>query len=245
MRRLLLSFQFMTTIPIPWNLRAEAEDMGRCMTYFPIVGLVIGGLLCGLHYGLIRIVPERVSALLCVVGWVSVTGGIHLDGLADAADAFLSWRDRTGMLAIMKDSRIGVMGAIALILVLLGKVELLADLNGGSKYMALVLIPMVARWGIVLQAALLPYARPEGGLGGAFIEHAGAREGILATVFTLGAAFALMRITGLLFVLWGGMVALLFAAYVRRRLGGATGDTLGAGIEVAEVMGLFFMFIAG
>jgi len=215
------------------------------MAYFPIVGLAIGGLLCGLHYGLIRVAPERISALLCVVGWVFVTGGMHLDGLADTADAFLSWRDRPGMLAIMKDSRIGVMGAIALILVLLGKMELLSDLEGRLKDMALVLVPMVARWGIVLQAVLLSYARPEGGLGGAFLEHAGTREGILATVFTLGAAFGLMRITGLVFVLYGGIVALLFAAYVRSRLGGATGDTLGAGIEVGEVMGLFFMLVAG
>jgi adenosylcobinamide-GDP ribazoletransferase len=243
MKRLLLAFQFMTVLPIPWNLRAEVEDMGRCMAYFPLVGLAIGGLLCGLHYGLIHVVPEGISAFLCVVGWVLVTGGMHLDGLADSADAFLSWRDRTGMLAIMKDSRIGVMGAVALILMLLGKVELLTDLNAGSKGFALLLIPMVARWGIVLQATLLPYARAEGGLGGAFIDQAGAREAILATVFTLSAAFGLMRIAGLLFVLYGGIVALLFSAYVRSRIRGATGDTLGAGIEVGELTGLLFMLV--
>ena len=109
--------------------------------------------------------------------------------------------------------------------------------------MALVAAPVAARWGTVLQAILLPYARSEGGLGKSFVEHVRWREILVASILALGVLFLLWHIRGLLLALGIGVFALLFAWYVRAKIGGCTGDTLGAGIELGEVAVFVFTYV--
>lgn len=243
MRRFLIALQFMTAIPIPCDFQATSEDMGKCMAYFPLVGLLLGGLLAALHHVLLPFFPGSTVDLVCILGLIGLTRGFHLDGLADTADAFLSHRDRERMLAIMKDSRIGTMGVLALMVVLALKFQLLMVLPATVKPVALLSVPMASRWGIVLQAAFLPYARSEGGLGKAFVEHVGWRETLVASVLAVGVHLVLWRMRGLLVLLCCGVFALLFAWYIRRRIGGCTGDTLGAGIELGEIVVFLSVYV--
>jgi len=243
MRHFLIAVQFMTALPIPRDFQATSEDMGKCMAYFPLVGLLLGGLLVALHHVLLPLFPGSTVDLVCILGLIGLTRGFHLDGLADTADAFLSHRDRERMLAIMKDSRIGTMGVLALMAVLALKFQLLTVLPPPVKPVALVSVPMAARWGIVLQAAFLPYARPEGGLGKAFVEHVGLRETLVASVLAIGIALALWCTQGVLVLLCCGMFSLLFAWYIQGRIGGCTGDTLGAGVELGEVAALLSTYV--
>jgi len=238
LRRFLIAVQFLTIIPVPYRFRATDEDLGRSMACFPLVGLLLGGILHGLSQAIVLIFPERIADLGCVVALVLLTGGLHLDGLADTTDAFFSRDGRQRMLEIMRESEIGPMGAAAIVFALLLKLELLSGLSHQIKRTTLILMPVVARWSVVFQAAMLPYARASQGLGAAFTRYAGSREAFLSTLFTLLIVLGLRQLRGLWSMAFALLVSLLFAQYTRQKTGGATGDTMGAGIEIAEIAAL-------
>ncbi|MCK4417495.1 MAG: adenosylcobinamide-GDP ribazoletransferase, partial [Candidatus Latescibacteria bacterium] len=185
MRHFFIAIQFLTVIPVPRRLRMTDEDLGRSMAYFPLVGLLLGGILYGLSRAIVLVFPERIADLGCVLALVLLTGGLHLDGLADTADAFFSREDRRRMLEIMRESQIGPMGAAVIVFALLLKFELLSGLSPQVKGPTLILMPVIGRWAVVFQAAMLPYARASQGLGTAFNRYVGIREVLLSTLFTL------------------------------------------------------------
>jgi adenosylcobinamide-GDP ribazoletransferase len=239
-RRLVVAIAFMTRLPVPGPPPVDAAEVGRAAPFFPLAGALVGGLLALLAWLASPRLPPMVCAALLVGVLALLTGALHLDGLADMADGFGGGRSREDVLRIMRDHAIGSYGASALVLVLILKVATVAALlTAGIAARWLVIAPVVARWTPVALASCLPYARVEGGLGAAVTDHRS--RGSLAVATALAAAVAL-GLAG-----WRGAIALtsvaLFAALhglaCRRRIGGVTGDTLGAGVEVAEVLVLF------
>ena len=219
------------------------EDLGQSMAYFPSVGLLLGVILYGLSRAIVLVFPERIADLGCVLALVLLTGGLHLDGLADTADAFFSREDRRRMLEIMRESQIGPMGAAVIVFALLLKFELLSGLSPQVKGPTLILMPVIGRWAVVFQAAMLPYARASQGLGTAFNRYVGIREVFLSTIFTLFIVLGLRQLRGLWSMALVLLLSLLFIQYTRRKIGGTTGDTMGAGIEIAEIATLAVAYI--
>jgi adenosylcobinamide-GDP ribazoletransferase len=181
---------------------------------------------------------------MLVVLWVILTGGLHLDGLADTVDGLRGGRGRERRLAIMKDSRLGTFGGVAVFCLLALKLAFVNELGPTWRGRGLLLAPTLGRWGMVYGIWAFPSARP-GGTGSMFKQHSGLRELVLATVLALVAALSLFHLWGL--AILGGLwvaVALLGWAFTRA-LGGLTGDTYGALCEVNEVLVLAMVAFEG
>ncbi len=244
MRLFFTAFQFLTIIPLPFRVNYQDGDMGRSMRWFPLVGLALGGLLAGLHYCLLLILPEQIAALLLVAALALVTGALHLDGLADVFDGFGARGGRERFLAVMKDSGTGAIGAVALFLGLLLKYQALLHLPAGVKCGGIVLFPAVARFSQVLMTVGSRRARIDG-LGADFISSAGWKEASIAAATVLTAAYALLGITGILCCLIVSSFAWLSRIYFHRRLGGVTGDIIGCTSELAEILALLTIIAMG
>jgi len=178
--------------------------------------------------------PSLLSALLVVATWKLFTGGIHLDGLSDCLDG-LAGKAPGERLAIMRDSRIGVFGAVGLIVVLLFDFLALAELPGALRGKALLLAPAVGRVTPLLLACTCDPATPGRGLGAAFIESVTSRALGIGGVVVVAASVAILWPWGLVAAGGGLAVAWTLGRYFSQRLGGLTGDGLGAGAELAEL----------
>lgn len=235
MKPLLAAWRFLTIVPIPGNWGMAEEDLARSVVWFPVIGLMLGVVAAGLAYGLTSVAPPLVVAAAMIVILLSFSGGLHLDGLADTADGFFSSRPRERILEIMKDSHIGAMGVIAIVCVLLLKFAALASLPMARLWPAVLLMPLAGRCALVIHMALLPYARPSG-LGAIFYRRNPRGAAIWAAGVLAAVAGGLLGAWGL--GIWAACVAaaLVLSAYVRRKIGGATGDTLGAICELVEVV---------
>lgn len=228
------ALRFLTVLPLPGLPPPSAAGMVAALPWLPAAGLVIGALLlpvgwlAGLAWG------ELARAALVVVAWGAITGGLHLDGLSDTFDAVLSWRSRERKLEIMKDSRIGAMGAIAIVAVLLLKVVFLAE-AGAAWWQAALLAPALGRWADLYGIVWFPPAA-EGGLGRAFHDQVRRPDLYLATAGAALAAGLVAGAAGLVAMLLALACARLLARWWTRDLGGLTGDTYGALCEIAEVV---------
>jgi adenosylcobinamide-GDP ribazoletransferase len=236
LRPLVAAFAFLTRLPV-WSGPLRDVDLGRSLTFFPIVGLVLGLVLRGVGSLLVGVVEPTLAAVVLVALLAALTGGLHLDGVADVFDGLGGGRgDKQRTLDIMRDSRIGAHGAAALVLLLLAKVFAVADLLARRDLASLVVFPAVARWAVTPAIVFHPYARPEG-LGRAFNgearpwQVAGATAILALAIGALGQRFIAPAAGAL-------VAASLLALWLRRRLGGLTGDVYGAAIELAEVAAL-------
>ena len=161
-----LALTFLTKLPWPWRGPADETALARSMFWFPWVGALLGLIFWGAWAGLQKILPAPAAAALLLALTVWVTGGLHLDGLADTADGLGGGRTPEEALRIMKDSRVGAFGVISLILALVLKFSLFLSLATQTRGAGvLLLFPVISRWSMVLLAYLSPYARAEGGLG--------------------------------------------------------------------------------
>jgi len=231
-----LALTFLTILPWPRLGRAEPQDLARSMFWFPWVGALLGLIFWGAWVGLDRILPGPGAAAVLLGLTVIITRGLHLDGLADTADGLGGGANPAERLRIMKDSRLGAFGAISLILILVLKFAFFlawAEIGLGA---ILLLYPVVSRWGMVFLAYLSPYARPEGGLGQAMTT--GVSPGVLsgATISALGLAFLTGGVQGLIILAGAAVAVWLASLYFRKKLGGVTGDVLGAANELLEVL---------
>lgn len=231
LRSLVIAFGFLTRAPVKTGAIADAE-LGRAVGFFPVVGLVLGLATAGVAAGLSLVVPGALAAVGAVAFLVVVTGGLHLDGVADVFDGFGAGGDAARRLEVMRDARVGAHGAAAVSLVCVGKV--LAVWAALGQPVVLFAFPMVARWGVVPVVALMPYARPSG-LGRSFADHTGAGQLALATAFVIGALVWLGPGQLVVPALGALGIAVGFAWFVSRRIGGVTGDVYGACIELAEL----------
>ncbi len=242
------AFTILTILPLEGPVTSPRSDPARSATYFPVVGAFIGGVLWAVDFtgGFL---PAGVRAALLLIASTAVTGGLHLDGLADTCDGIFSRAGRERALEIMRDSRLGALGATGLVLTLLLKFGLLTELAPAYRALTLFLMPVCGRQAMVLLMSIYPYARRAEGLGGAFAGRVGGRQirGSLILTICLILAGALLSgagkpaLAGLFsgFVLTFGLVYLV-SRYVAARLGGMTGDTYGAANEAAELVFLFF-----
>jgi len=229
---LLAAWRFLTVVPLPGSRGTLPGDLAASLPYFPLVGLTVGLLLAVAAGPLLLVCPTPLAAVLFTALLAALSGALHLDGLADTADGFASARGREQVLAIMRDSRIGAMGVVALVLVLAFKAAALASLSAERLPAALLLAPLAGRTAILIHLALLPYVRASG-LASIFL--AGPRRS------AAGMGLVLLGLTALLagwaaltaLIAWG-LALVLFGLVCRRRIGGITGDTLGAVCELAE-----------
>ena len=231
MRALLVAIGFLTRLPAPAHAYDDARAKAVSLAWYPLVGLLTG-LLLGVFAWLLRDTPALLSAGLLVAAWVAVTGALHLDGLADSADAWIGGMgDREKTLAIMKDPRSGPAGVVALVLTLLLKFAALASL-APVAWMALLLAPVLARASLTALFLTTPYVR-SGGLGAALTD-APRKACVLSLALTV-AGCALFGGRGLLALVITAAVFGLWRQVCLNRLGGCTGDTAGALAEIVEV----------
>ena len=180
------------------------------------------------------ILPLPASSAVVVVALVVLTGALHLDGLADTADGVFGGRDREQRLAIMSDPRTGAFGFVAIAAVLLLKWGALIELEGWLRMGALLLVPMLARWAL-LSALFWPAAKPDGMLAGLSSKHR-LVHAVAATALVIGVSLAVFWPAGPGLLAVAFVTPLLMGAYATARLGGTTGDVLGAIVEVSEAM---------
>ena len=239
MNGLRVALGFLTTLPVRAPEPYRPGDLGRAAAWYPLVGLVLGAIL-GLAALLLRVLlPAPVAAVLLVSLWALLTGGLHLDGLADCGDGLLAAVPRERRLEIMRDPRLGTFGGMSLALHLLLKTALLSTLlsatNTDSLLAALLVAPVWARW-LILWVARQPMARP-GGLGAEFALGLSWRAYGYAALVPL----ALLGLNPWRVLAAALLAHLVMAAVVwlaRSRLGGVTGDVLGLVIELGEVFAL-------
>jgi adenosylcobinamide-GDP ribazoletransferase len=231
-----LAASFLTRLPVGEGVACDPDRLARSLSLFPAVGLLLGLLLALTDVALRAVFPVPVVAGLLLLLLVAVTGGLHLDGLADTVDGLAGGRDREGALRIMKDSRVGALGAAALVLDLLLHWLCLWSLPAAVRAAGLVLMPAAGRWAQVALACTCRYARPGGGTGAAFVELAGRRELVLASLTLGAAAVALWGWRGAALLPPLAVALLLLRRLFLRRLGGVTGDLLGAATEVGQIV---------
>lgn len=230
MRNLRAAFGLLTTLPLGISQDWQSGDSGRAGIWFPLVGVFIGGVVWLSWLALSLYFPQLIVGVLTLSIWIFLTGGLHLDGLADCFDGLLFSGTRERRLEIMKDPHPGTFGIIGLLLVLFAKVAALSFLTFSSG-LSIILATTISRW-LILPAGLLPLAH-SGGMGADFAS--GLKRGMIfmTAIFPLGIAF-LIGSQGFLAVL----VALLTAAAVLRlaykSIGGVSGDVFGMLVEVTE-----------
>lgn len=233
LREFLLALQFLMIIPIKPTLPFDRYAFGHSAAFFPLVGALIGAIVWGTDCALALICPPSLQSLMVVALLTILSRGLHTDGLADSADGLFGGHDPERRLAIMKDSRIGTFGVLAVLGVVLFKVRALDVSTGDMRTAALFLAPTVSRWAYVVMAYRAVPARPEG-LGSLLVNSVFFREFVIATGVTLSVSILCGGIPGLLAMLLTLLWTLAMISYCTARLGGVTGDTFGAVGEVAE-----------
>ncbi|MHB1291640.1 MAG: adenosylcobinamide-GDP ribazoletransferase [Sulfuricella sp.] len=233
MKAFLLALQFLTCLPVSLRSGPNPADWGRSALAYPVIGLLIGLLLAGLQRLGGHADPLLQAALLTAT-WALITGGLHLDGLADSADAWVGGHgDRERTLAIMKDPRSGPAAVSTVVLTLLLKFAALAVLAKAGAWPALLLAPVLGRSALVALLLSTPYVRP-GGMGAAISAHLPRAAAVLALLL-VAAGGLLAGKTGALALAAAVAAWLVLRWMMTRRLGGMTGDTLGAAVELTEV----------
>ena len=240
-RAFALALQLLTRLPVPSSsLPPRPEELGLAVLFFPVVGLLIGALLAGLHTALWLIDPGVLAALV-LAAWVLLTGGLHLDGLADTADAWIGGQgDRDRTLAIMKDPRSGPIAIVVIILLLLNKLAALHALPPQDAGVALLLAPVLGRAVIVLLLLTTPYIRPAG-LGAPYAEYLPRGRCSLLLGLITAATVAMTGWAGIAVLIGLGIGIAGLRQALMQRLGGITGDTLGAACELAETATLLML----
>jgi adenosylcobinamide-GDP ribazoletransferase len=238
MKAALAALQFLTVLPLPRSLDVGERALGQSVWFFTLVGLGIGAAIAGIDHLWAGYVPPLPAAVLVTILLLMASGGLHIDGLADTADGFFSSRPRERVLEIMKDSRSGPMAVAAVVCVVLLKASVIASLPMGNwlRVAALVLMPAAGRTSLVLQMNVLPYARAQGGLGSVFVKHRSLIHAQWSIVVLLAAGWLTLGWLGVMASSAAVLLALLFALHCYRKIGGFTGDTLGAGCELTEIV---------
>jgi adenosylcobinamide-GDP ribazoletransferase len=238
MQALLIALQFLTTFPVKISTPTKNEDLGRSILFYPLVGMFLASILiCSAL--LLSAQSSSVAAILVLMLWVALTGGLHLDGLADSADAWLGGLgDKSKTLAIMKDPTSGPIAVSILILILLTKFIMLSELIGEQNWLAIILSLTLARTAIPLLFLTTPYVRANG-IATLLITH----QPRTASKRMLAVVALLTVITSFWIVLLSFIFFLLLRYWMLQRLDGTTGDTTGAMVELLETQILILAVI--
>lgn len=239
MDALLTALQFLTRIPLPFTYGYSDKALGRSPLFYPLVGLFLGGILAGLA-ALLQSAPTTLTAALLLTAWALLSGGLHLDGLADCADAWIGGHgDRQRSLRIMKDPACGPIAVTVLVLLLLLKWAALTALLAERQWLAIALTPLLGRAGILVLMLTTTYVSPQG-LASTMLQHFPSA--------TAGRVLALVVISLLPTLGWPSLLAVGLTLWAIRsmamqRLGGVTGDVYGAAVELSEAAALLAVAI--
>ncbi|MFC6331053.1 adenosylcobinamide-GDP ribazoletransferase [Paenibacillus septentrionalis] len=257
------AFQFLTRIPIPIEVSFDKQTLQRSVLFFPVVGVVLGVIVSGMAALLAYVAPPSIAAVLTLALWVFLTGGLHLDGLMDTADGVLSGRSREQMLDIMKDSRVGAFGVLAACFVLLLKFAGLQylfqqhieqQLSITWLLLAIGAATTWSRWWMVISISSWKPARPSG-LGELFngvkLNHVSIATAISLFIYLMALMIYVSTTGGNLYYVWlsllipvcTAIVGWLIAKWLKRKLGGLTGDTYGAMNEIVEALNVTLVVV--
>ncbi|WP_460117069.1 adenosylcobinamide-GDP ribazoletransferase [Pseudomonas sp. S2_C03] len=229
-----IALQFLSSLPIRLPGMPAPQELGRSLLFYPLVGLLFGVILWTLN-GLLLGAPLLLHAALLLTAWVLLSGGLHLDGLADSADAWLGgFGDRERTLAIMKDPRSGPIAVVTLVVVLLLKFCALLALIEQQHAVLLIIVPVIGRSALLGLFLTTPYVRA-GGLGQALADHLPRLAGKRVLAVSALACALIGGLSGAFAVVLAALVFVWLRRVMLRRLGGATGDTAGALLELLEV----------
>ncbi|MBI5653664.1 MAG: adenosylcobinamide-GDP ribazoletransferase [Chloroflexi bacterium] len=229
--RFLAALSFLTSIPI--NLAFTPNQVGRSLTFFPVIGLIVGAILVALDFALSRVFPALVVNALVIGASIVLTGALHLDGWMDFCDAMFGHKTLDARLRIMREPQVGAFGVAGAIILLLIKFAALASLAGGVRSIALLLAPLIARWAIAYALFIYPYARAVG-KGSAFKEHARKSDLWIGTILALVIAMVIAQVIGAAMLMLAWLIVLGIARFSIQRIEGLTGDVYGAMNEIIE-----------
>lgn len=235
--------QFLTTIPLPFQLKVDNRDFGKGLVFAPVVGLLIGAVMASVFSLVEMILPFQAAIIVTVLAYITLTGGLHLDGLGDTFDGLFSNRPKERMLEIMRDSRVGTNAVLAVTVVLLLDVSLLWGVDREQLIKVILLFPAAGRVGSVIGAGISEYARAGEGLGKSFIDYCSKGDVIIGIAIYLAAAYAVKGFMGVLEGAVPVVAAFLSTRFFSRKIGGATGDVLGAVCELNQSFYLVGIYI--
>ena len=246
MKPFVLMVTFLTRIPVKINFEIKDDDFRRGIWYMPVIGLLMGAFLYAVSYFAGKYVSPNVNSLIIVSLYIFITGGLHIDGLADTADAVFSNRDKDRMLEIMKDSRIGTFGVLGIVLYLLGMIVILAEVP-----QACFLFPLAGRSGALIACAASGYAR-DSGLGKTIVEGTKSGHVFFSAALSLAAIFAMYllsndasaAIMSAAALAASFVCVLLITRSISKKLGGITGDVAGFVIEISSLLYVAFYYIS-
>jgi adenosylcobinamide-GDP ribazoletransferase len=241
----LLVLQMLTRIPINKNLPCDKNDFKGSTFFFPLVGFIIGTLTLAVYMLSALLLPPIVSSILAFTAMFMITGGMHIDGLADCSDGFFAFRDKEGIMNIMKDSRVGTFGAIAITFDLLIRVAAFSTVALRNGFWLLLVMPLIGRACILLICAIGKPAKAQGSgnlfIGNTYIGALAIAIGI-AFLCSAGAGYLIFGIIGiycgLIAVILAMLTTYLFNIFSNRKISGITGDCLGAACEISEITAL-------
>jgi adenosylcobinamide-GDP ribazoletransferase len=231
---MLVAVQFLTRLPVPRAGDLPASALAEAAHFFPIVGCLVGAGAVALNRLLAQHAGRDVIAVVILVYLVCITGGLHEDALADAADGFGGGWTKEQVLTIMRDSRVGSFGALAIALGLLARFAFLTNLPGDTFNGVLLASQVLSRWTALPLGQWLPPARDGLGQGARMARISTSSVGI-GTALTIGIVVAMTGVAGVWTVGVAAAVTGFSGAYYRRRIGGITGDCLGATNQLTEI----------
>ena len=242
--RFWIAWKFLTIIPSPSHQEYESEDLGKSISFFPVVGLFLGLVLFGLDLLLDLFLSSILVNILLVIALIVLTGALHLDGFIDTCDGLTVKSSTSDKLKVMSDSRVGGFGVIGGCCLIIAKLASLVALPVGLRASALILMPILSRWGMVYAISAFSPAKEEG-MGWAVKQKANWKGMVIATLFSLVVALILLNWWGAALLATLCLILLAFSKYLCSRFGGFTGDNYGAINELAEVVILILVFIIG
>lgn len=237
MKSLLLMITFFTRIPIRYNYEYHEKDFINGIKFLPLIGLIIGGAMY-IPAFLKGSVHMPIISLLSWVIYIWITGGLHIDGLADTFDGIFSNRDKEKILEIMKDSRIGAFGVLGMLLLIIWNLIFTSYIDMRT----IMIVPIVGRSAAILSASISKYAREAPGMGKGFIESCGIEEVILALIFSFIPVILFFKLQGLIILTILYLAILIITKNINKKIGGMTGDTLGFIIELSQGIFIFLAY---
>lgn len=237
MKRLLLMITFFTRIPVKYPYEYKEDDLIKGIYYFPVIGLIIG-LFLYLISMFSKYLDRPIVSVFIWVGYLWITGGLHIDGLSDTVDGIFSNRDRQKTLEIMKDSRIGTFGVLAIIIIIMLNVILVNYID----FNILILVPIAGRCCAIISCSMSEYARKGMGMGKAFVENSDRKKRIVAIIFMILSAI-IIHVQWVFSMVLCIVFTIYITNYIRKRIGGMTGDTIGFVIEVTQTFFILSSYI--
>ena len=238
-KTLLSAISFLTITPTPKNY---THKLKHSTIFFPFVGLFIGGVLILVNYLCSFLFSKNVVDMMVVVSLVIITGGLHLDGLADTCDGFYAGKDKNNTLKIMDDVHIGAMGVIGIVCILGLKLFAIQSISQKTLYSSLLLFPTLSRWAVVFACRISKPAKNDG-LGKVFTDTVSKKDFVIATIITFFISVILFRTKGIIVLVAALLITLVSVRFVRKKIDGITGDILGALNEITETSILLILCV--